>query len=142
MANVRITDLNTIPVPVDTANTYLMTDDASNTHKISMDELFALHGHGTVGYEITLPTTGYTSGSYTIWGVTKTLYSITITDDKDGNPLDNFVSGMIEDYPVNVSGTQSDFGKLYAFEIGTGSVTFYMTSAPSSAFNVVIKEAI
>lgn len=142
MANVRITDLSTITAPVDTANTYMMTDDASNAHKISLDELFALHGHGTVGYIVTVPTTGYTSGSVTVWGETKTLYSVTVSTDKDGNPLTNFVSGMKEDYALNVTGSASDFAKLYAHEIGTGTVTFYMTSAPSSAFNVLIKEAI
>ena len=142
MANVRITDLSTITAPVDTANTFLMTDDASNAHKISLDELFALHGHGTVGYVVTVPTTGYTSGSVTVWGETKTLYSVTVTDDKDGNPLTNFVSGMNEDYPLNVSGTSEDFAKLYAHEIGEGEVTFYFTSAPSSAFNVLIREAV
>jgi hypothetical protein len=93
-------------------------------------------------YEITLPTSGYTSGSVTIWGESLTLYSIVISTDKDGNPLTNFTSGMTEDYPINVSGSQTDFNKLYAFSIGNGNVTFYLTSAPSTAFNVLIKEAI
>ena len=142
MANVRITDLSTITAPVDTANTYMMTDDASNAHKISLDELFALHGYGTVGYIVTVPTTGYTSGSVTVWGETKILYSVTVTDDKDGNPLTNFVSGMKEDYALNISGSASDFSKLYAHEIGEGEVTFYFTSAPTTAFNVLIREAV
>lgn len=89
---------------------------------------------------LTLPTSGYTSGSVSIWGETLTLYSIVISTDKDGNPLTNFTSGMTADYPINISGSNSDFAKLYAFEIGNGSVTVYMTSAPSTAFNVMIKE--
>ena len=93
-------------------------------------------------YIITCPTTGYTSESATIWGETKTLEKIVITTDKDGNPLTNFHSGMHEDYALNISGSQSDFSKLYAHEIGEGEVTFYFTSAPSSAFNVLIREAV
>ena len=111
-----------------------------------VDNSEQLNGHSEVyfrnQYEITLPTTGYNSETVTIWGVSKTLQKIIISTDKDGNPLDNFVTGMKEDYAINVTGSASDFAKLYAHEIGTGTVTFYMTSAPSSAFNVVIKEAI
>lgn len=94
------------------------------------------------GHILTLPTSGYTSGSVSIWGDTLTLYSITLDRDKDGNYINDFVSGMIEDYPVNVDGSAADFNKLYAFSIGNGNVTFYLTSAPSTAFNVLIKEAI
>lgn len=90
----------------------------------------------------TLPTSGYTSGSVSIWGETLTLYSITLDRDKDGYYINDFVSGMMEDYPVNVDGSAADFNKLYAFSIGNGNVTFYLTSAPSTAFNVLIKEAI
>lgn len=111
-----------------------------------VDNSEQLNGHGEEyyrnQYEITLPTSGYTSGSVTIWGESLTLYSIVISTDKDGNPLTNFTSGMTEDYPINVSGSQTDFNKLYAFSIGNGNVTFYLTSAPSTAFNVLIKEAI
>ena len=95
-----------------------------------------------VSHIFTLPTSGYTSGSVTIWGDTLTLYSITLDRDKDGYYINDFVSGMIEDYPVNVDGSAADFNKLYAFSIGSGNVTFYLTSAPSTAFNVLIKEAI
>ena len=124
-----------------------MTKEVYDTNDDGVvDNAEQLNGHSETyfrnQYTITLPTTGYTSGSYTIKGVTKTLQKIEISTDKDGNPLTNFTAGMVEDYPIQATGTQSDFGKLYAFEIGTGSVTFYMTSAPSSAFNVVIKEAI
>ncbi len=98
--------------------------------------------NGGHSYEIELPTTGYTSGTFTIWGESFTGYSITISSDHNGNPLTNFASGMTEDYPINVSGSQTDFNKLYAFSIGNGNVTFYLTSAPSTAFNVLIKEAI
>lgn len=98
--------------------------------------------NGGHSYEIELPTTGYTSGTFTIWGESFTGYSITISSDHNGNPLTNFTSGMTEDYPINVSGSQTDFNKLYAFSIGSGNVTFYLTSAPSTAFNVLIKEAI
>ena len=109
-----------------------------------VDNAAQLNGHDDIyfrnEYVINLPTTGYTSGSVTIWGESKTLYSKTITTDKDGSPLTNFSSGMTADYPINISGSNSDFAKLYAFEIGNGSVTVYMTSAPSAAFNVMIKE--
>lgn len=111
-----------------------------------VDNSEALNGHGEEyyrnQYEITLPTSGYTSGSVTIWGESLTLYSIVISTDKDGKPLTNFTSGMNEDYPINVSGSSTDFNKLYAFSIGNGNVTFYLTSAPTNAFNVLIKEAI
>ena len=90
----------------------------------------------------TLPTSGYTSGSVSIWGETLTLYSITLDRDKDGYYINDFVSGMMEDYPVNVDGSAADFSKLYACSIGNGNVTFYLTSAPSTSFNVLIKEAI
>ena len=93
-------------------------------------------------YVITCPTSGYTSESVTIWGDTKTLEKIVITADKDGNPLTNFHSGMKEDYALNISGSASDFSKLYAHEIGEGEVTFYFTSAPTTAFNVLIREAV
>ena len=93
-------------------------------------------------YILRCPTSGYTSTSVSVWGVTKTLYSIILTADSSSNPLSNFHSGMKEDYPINIDGSQSDFGKLYAFEIGEGQVTFYFTSAPSTAFNVLIREAV
>lgn len=93
-------------------------------------------------YVITCPASGYTSESVTIWGDTKTLAKIVISADKDGNPLTNFHSGMKEDYALNISGSASDFSKLYAHEIGEGEVTFYFTSAPSTAFNVLIREAV
>lgn len=93
-------------------------------------------------YILRCPTSGYTSTSVSVWGVTKTLYSIILTADSSSNPLSDFHSGMKEDYPINIDGSQSDFGKLYAFEIGEGQVTFYFTSAPSTAFNVLIREAV
>jgi hypothetical protein len=93
-------------------------------------------------YVITCPTSGYTSESVTIWGDTKTLAKIVISADKDGNSLTNFHSGMKEDYALNISGSASDFSKLYAHEIGEGEVTFYFTSAPTTAFNVLIREAV
>ena len=93
-------------------------------------------------YILRCPTSGYTSTSVSVWGVTKTLYSIILTSDSSSNPLSDFHSGMKEDYPINIDGSQSDFGKLYAFEIGEGQVTFFFTSAPSSAFNVLIREAV
>ena len=102
----------------------------------------SLSGGSHASYIINCPTTGYTSSSVTIWGVTKTLYEIVIRADATSQPLSNFHSGMKEDYPINIDGSQSDFGKLYAFEIGEGQVTFYFTSAPSSAFNVLIREAV
>lgn len=117
------------------------TTDGNNTN-IADILLRLVNATGGCGYEITLPTTGYTSGTFTIWGESFTGYSITISSDHNGNPLTNFTSGMTEDYPINVSGSQTDFNKLYAFSIGNGNVTFYLTSAPSTAFNVLIKEAI
>lgn len=94
-------------------------------------------------YVINCPTTGYTSVSKNIWGTgAKTYQSITITTDVNGNQLSNFYAGMKEDIPINLTGTQADFGKLFAYEVGDGQVTFYFTSAPSSAFNVLIREAV
>jgi hypothetical protein len=111
-----------------------------------VDNSEALNGHAETyfrnQYELTLPTSGYTDDTVTIWGESKAVKVITLTTDKDGATLDNFTSGMNEDYPVNISGSSADFAKLYAFEIGNQSVTFYMTDAPSTAFNVIIKEAI
>ena len=115
------------------------TTDGNNTNIADILLRMVNGGHS---YEIELPTTGYTSGTFTIWGESFTGYSITISTDHNGNPLTNFTSGMTEDYPINVSGSQTDFNKLYAFSIGNGNVTFYLTSAPSTAFNVLIKEAI
>lgn len=99
-------------------------------------------GSSIASYILRCPTSGYTSTSVSVWGVTKTLYAITLTADSGSNPLTNFHSGMKEDYPINVDGTQSDFGKLYAYAIGEGQVTFYFTSAPTNAFNVLIREAV
>lgn len=111
-----------------------------------VDNSEALGGHAPTyyrnQYELTLPTSGYTDDTVTIWGESKEVKVITLTTDKDGATLDNFSSGMNEDYPVNISGSSADFAKLYAFEIGNQSVTFYMTDAPTTAFNVIIKEAI
>lgn len=115
------------------------TTDGNNTNIADILLRMVNGGHS---YEIELPTTGYTSGTFTIWGESFTGYSITISSDHNGNPLTNFTSGMLEDYPINVSGSQTDFNKLYAFSIGNGNVTFYLTSAPSTSFNVLIKEAI
>ena len=115
------------------------TTDGNNTNIADILLRMVNGGHS---YEIELPTTGYTSGTFTIWGESFAGYSITISSDHNGNPLTNFTSGMTEDYPINVSGSQTDFNKLYAFSIGNGNVTFYLTSAPSTAFNVLIKEAI
>lgn len=90
-------------------------------------------------YQITLPTTGYTSETVTIWGESKNVRSIVITADKDGNPLTNLSSGMVEDYPINRTGSRSDFSKLYAYEIGNAQVKAYMTDVPSAAFNIMIR---
>ena len=117
------------------------TTDGNNTN-IADILLRLVNATGGCGYEIELPTTGYTSGTFTIWGESFTGYSITISSDHNGNPLTNFTSGMTEDYPINVSGSQTDFNKLYAFSIGNGNVTFYLTATPSSSFRVLIKEAI
>ena len=110
-----------------------------------VDNAEKLNGHSEVyfrnQYEITCPTAGYTDESVTIQGTTKTLKAIEISTDKDGNPLDNFTSGMKEDYPLDVSNS-SDFEKLYAYEILTGKVKLYFTSAPTAAFNVLIREAV
>ena len=102
-------------------------------------------GSGAVrnAYVLRCPTSGYTSQSVSIWGQSaRTFYVITLTADSGGNPLTNFHSGMKEDYALNISGSASDFSKLYAHEIGEGEVTFYFTSAPTTAFNVLIREAV
>lgn len=99
-------------------------------------------GSPIASYVLRCPTSGYTSISVSVWGVTKTLYAITLTADSGGSPLTDFHSGMKEDYPINIDGSQADFGKLYAYAIGEGQVTFYFTSAPTTAFNVLIREAV
>lgn len=142
MANVRITDLNTIPTPIDTSTEYLMTDNSSNTHKISIATLLSLAGLGGVAYVLTCPTSGYTTQTVTIWGESKTVEAITLTADYNSDPLTNFTEGMYSEYPINIDADLDDFKKLYAFSIGNQSVTFYFTEAPSTAFNVLIKEAI
>lgn len=100
-------------------------------------------GSSIASYVLRCPTSGYTSQSVSIWGQSaRTFYVITLTADSGGNPLTNFHSGMKEDYALNISGSASDFSKLYAHEIGEGEVTFYFTSAPTTAFNVLIREAV
>lgn len=110
-----------------------------------VDNSEALEGHNSLyfknQYDITLPTTGYTEEEVTIWGETKTLQVLTITSDKDGNPLTNFAADMVADYPVNLTGTLEDFKKLYAVEIGLARVTVYCEEVPTTALNVRIREA-
>ena len=110
-----------------------------------VDNSEALQGHNAVYfknfYDITLPTTGYTEESVTIWGETKTMQVLEITSDKDGNPLTNFADDMIADYPINLTGTLEDFKKLYAVEISSAKVTVYCEEVPSASLNVRIKEA-
>ena len=110
-----------------------------------VDNSEALEGHNSLyfknQYDITLPTTGYTEEEVTIWGETKTMQVLTITSDKDGNPLTNFAADMVADYPVNLTGTLEDFKKLYAVEIGLASVTVYCEEVPTTALNVRIREA-
>ena len=110
-----------------------------------VDNSEALQGHSAVYfknfYDITCPTAGYTEETITIWGESKTVQTIVINSDKDGNPLTNFASGMIADYAINLSGTLEDFKKLYAYEIGATSVTLHFEEVPTTAFNVRIKEA-
>ena len=117
--------------------------DTNNNNIVDNSE--ALEGHNAVyfknQYAITLPTTGYTEESVTIWGETKTLQVLTITADVDSNPLTNFATDMVADYPVNLTGTLEDFKKLYAVEIGSASVTVYLEEAPTTALNVLIREA-
>lgn len=110
-----------------------------------VDNASALEGHASVyfknQYKFTIPTTGYTEESVTIWGEAKTMQVLTLTSDKDGNPLTNFLADMVADYPVNVSGTLEDFKKLYAVEIGTGSLTVYFEEVPTAEFIILVKEA-
>ena len=110
-----------------------------------VDNSEALEGHNSLyfknQYDITLPTTGYTEEEVTIWGETKTMQVLTITSDVNGDPLDNFAADMVADYPINLTGTLEDFKKLYAVEIGLGSVTVYCEEVPTASLNVRIKEA-
>lgn len=92
-------------------------------------------------YIISLPTTGYTDETVTIWGESKEVKSIEITADVNNNPLTNFLANMAADYPINISGTLDDFKQLYAYEIGAAKVTCYMLDAPTTAFNVLVREA-
>lgn len=110
-----------------------------------VDNSEQLQGHNAVyfknQYDITLPTTGYSEETVTIWGETKTLQVLTITSDVNGDPLDNFAADMVADYPINLTGTLEDFKKLYAVEIGLGRVTVYCEEVPTASLNVRIKEA-
>lgn len=110
-----------------------------------VDNSEALEGHNSLyfknQYEITLPTAGYTEQTVTIWGESKTMQVLEITTDKDGNPLTNFTAGMTADYPVNLTGTLTDFKKLYAVEIGANKVTVYCEEVPTASLNVLIREA-
>ena len=110
-----------------------------------VDNAEALNGHTEVYFRnqdvITCPTSGYTDETVTVAGVSKALKAIEISTDKDGNPLTNFTSGMNEDIPLDVSNS-ADFEKLYCYEILTGKVKLYFTSAPTNAFNVLIREAV
>lgn len=110
-----------------------------------VDNSKALNGHNDVyfknQYIVTLPTTGYTDETVTIWGESKNVKSIILTTDKDGNPLTNFAVDMPGDYPINLTGDLSDFTKVYAYEIGATNVTFYLTDVPTNAFNVLVREA-
>lgn len=110
-----------------------------------VDNSEALEGHNSLyfknQYDITLPTTGYTEEEVTIWGETKTMQVLTITSDVNGDPLTNFASDMVADYPINLTGTLEDFKKLYAVEIGLARVTVYLEEVPTASLNVRIKEA-
>ena len=110
-----------------------------------VDNSEALEGHNALyfknQYDITLPTTGYSEETVTIWGETKTLQVLTITSDVNGDPLTNFAADMVADYPVNLTGTLEDFKKLYAVEIGLARVTVYCEEVPTTALNVRIREA-
>jgi len=111
----------------------------------TVDNSEALEGHNALyfknQYAITLPTAGYTEQTVTIWGDLKTMQVLEITTDKDGNPLTNFTAGMTADYPVNLTGTLTDFKKLYAVEIGANKVTVYCEEVPTASLNVLIREA-
>lgn len=123
--------------------TALVADVSTDASKCMVDENTSVADKLAESYILTIPTSGYSTVSKNIWNTgAKNYQAITISVDVNGNPLTNFHSGMKEDYPINIDGSQSDFGKLYAFEIGEGQVTFYFTSAPSSAFNVLIREAV
>jgi len=110
-----------------------------------VDNAQALNGHGVEyfknGYTLALPNTGYSEETVTIWGEEKTMQVLTLTSDKDGNPLTNFATDMVADYPINISGSKDDFAKLYAVEIGSASLTVYFTEVPTTAFNVLVREA-
>ena len=110
-----------------------------------VDNSEQLEGHGAVYfknfYDVTCPTTGYTEETITIWGESKTVQTIVLTTDKDGNPLTNFASGMIADYAINLTGTLEDFKKLYAYEIGATNLTLHFEEVPTTAFNIRVKEA-
>ena len=110
-----------------------------------VDNSEALEGHNSLyfknQYDITLPTAGYTEEEVEIWGETKTMQVLTITSDVNGDPLTNFASDMVADYPINLTGTLEDFKKLYAVEIGLARVTVYCEEVPTASLNVRIKEA-
>ena len=123
---------------IQTTGTKIATIDVDGT---STDLYAPSGGGGGVEYSLTLPTTGYTDQTLTAWGETKSVKAITLTADKDGNPLTNFVADMISDYLINLSGSLTDFKKVYAYEIGANNVSFYLDSVPTTAFNVLLREA-
>lgn len=92
-------------------------------------------------YVINCPTSGYTAVTETICGCSLTLKKIIITTDKDGAALSSFHAGLKEAYPLNINGTKSNFGKLYAYQINEGSVDLYFTAEPDAAFNILVGEA-
>lgn len=96
-------------------------------------------------YRITLPTTGYTLNNVAdYWGKIRSLYEIIITTDYQGDPLTNFSNGMASEFPIIAetgSSSIDDYRKFVMHEIKNGSVKVWVTSPPTYAFDVIIKEA-
>lgn len=120
------------------------TDD--NGKVDSSENSDALEGHSSLyfrnQYTLYVPTAGYSTETVTIWGESKTLNTIVITTDENGNALSNFADGMDTDYPVNITGSATDFGNLYGVEIKDSSVKLYFTAVPTTAFKLIVKECV
>jgi hypothetical protein len=126
------------------AGTITFTAETAPSTSLTCDIVFIGAANSVIPkaeYTVTAPTTGYTDDTVTIWGEPKTVKKIVLTADKDGNPLSSFVADMPGDYPVNMTGTMTDYKKLLGYEIGAGNATLYFTAVPTTAFNILLRQA-
>lgn len=120
------------------------TDDDGKVDSAENSDLLESHDslYFRNQYTLYVPTAGYSTETVTIWGESKTLKTIVITTDENGDALSNFADGMDTDYPVNLTGSATDFGNLYGVEIKDSSVKLYFTAVPTTAFKLIVKECV